>query len=138
MGWSVIQRPPGRLLAAGLLVAMLTVSGCGQTSPVCSDVDAVKSSASALTDVQVEKGALAELEDKFAAMKQDFAQLKSEAKSEFGSQIDAVTSASASFSASLDAAIATPTGASVAAVAAALQPLKTALADLESAVEKTC
>jgi hypothetical protein len=138
MRWTVLRDAPGRLLASGLLVGALGLSGCGSTPAVCTDVDSLKSSVSALTDVKIQQGALTELQNKFAAVKKDFTQLKSDAKSQFGSEINAVTSAATAFKASLDAAIANPSATTLAAVSAAFQPLKTALTNLESAVKKTC
>jgi hypothetical protein len=117
---------------------MFTFAGCGGQPAVCSDADSLKSSISALGEVQFEKGALPELKDKWKTVTQDFSKLESSAKSEFGSELGAVRSATTSFKASLDAAVANPTATTLAAARAALQPLKTALSNLSSAIEKTC
>lgn len=130
----------------GLVLALLlsgcsgndTSSGGSSASPVCSDVDSLKASASALTDITVQKGALSELETKLTAVQDDLAQLKSDAKSEFSTQLDAVDSAAQAFKSSLEAAVANPTATTVTAVGPALQSFGTALTDLESAVDKTC
>ena len=130
----------------GLVLALL-LSGCSgndtsssgsSTSPVCSDVDSLKASASALTDVKVEQGALPDLQSKLTAVRQDVDTLKNDAESEFSTQLDAVDTASSTFKSALDAAVADPTVTTVSAVGPALRSLGTALGDLDAAVEKTC
>lgn len=137
----MLDRPaPARLLAAGALLMAFLVAGCGgkDTSPVCSDVTSLKSSVSSLGDVKLEQGALSTLQTRLATVQQDFAQLKSSAKDQFSSEISAVDSAYSSFKTSLDAAVKQPSTATIAAAGATLQPLVTALKNLESAVQKTC
>lgn len=138
MAWLTTLR--ARPVASGLLTAVLLLSGCGgnNSTPVCSDVDSLKSSVSALTSVKLQQGALPELKSKLAAVQQDFSQLKTDAKSQFSSQVDAVDSAYASFKSSLDAAIANPSATTVSAVGATLTPLKNSLTDLETAVDNSC
>ena len=132
-------RVPRRWLAA-VVLALLVLSGCsGKDTPaVCSDAASLKKSVSAMTDVKLEQGALSELQTKFAAVKQDFAQVKSSAKSQFSAQLDAVNTTSTAFKTKLDAAVADPTAATVSAVVPTLQSLRTALSDLGSAIDKTC
>jgi hypothetical protein len=125
----VVQRVRANLLVSGLLMVLLTVTGCGgEDKPaICSDVDALKSSVSALTDIELDQGALSELQ-----------KVKSEAQAEFSTEIDAVDTATTAVKDSLDAAVASPSAPTIAAVGVALSQLKTALANLQSAVESTC
>jgi hypothetical protein len=134
------QRAHAGLLVSGLLMTVLTLTGCGgEDKPaVCSDVDALGTSISALTDVKLEQGALPTLQSKFSQVQDDAAQLKTDATTEFGSEIDAVDSAAASVKSSLEAAAADTSAATVTAVGVALQTLTSALSDLQNAVESTC
>jgi hypothetical protein len=136
----VNQRVPASLLVSGLLTTVLVVSGCGgkNTPAICGDVDALKSSISALKDVKLEQGALSTMQSKLMQVQDDYSRLKSDAKSQYSSQLQAVDSASASLKTSLQAASADPSAANLAALAAPLQALSSALADLQSAVENTC
>ena len=122
------------------LLTLLAVSACSgnDTPAVCSDVDALKTSVSALTDVKVEQGALSELQSKLTAVQQDLAKLKTDAKSEFSTQLDGVDTSAEAFKSSLEAAVANPTATTLSAVVPPLQSFGTALTDLESAVDKTC
>lgn len=136
----VARRPAPHLLVAGLLTLMLAVSGCGgkDKPAVCGDVDALQSSISALTDIKVQQGALPELKTKLAQVQTDAASLKTDASSEYGTEIDAVDAAATAVKSSVDAAIATPNATTIAAAVATLGQLKTALTGLQSAVKSTC
>jgi len=138
MAATAIPRALRAIPASVLVLVALSACSGDETPAVCTDVDAVKDSVSALTDVKVEQGALTDLQDKLATVKQDVAKLKSDAKSEFSTQLDAVDSATSTFTSTLDAAVADPSVGTVGAVGPALESLGTALTDLESAVEKTC
>src|SRR5262245_35340123 len=110
MAGMVNQRLHAGLLVSGLLMTVLTVSGCGgkDKPAVCSDVDTLKSSVTALTDIKVDQGALDKLQSQLTQVQDDYAQLKSDAKSEFSSELSAVDSAAASAKSSVQAASADP------------------------------
>jgi hypothetical protein len=128
------------LLAAGLIAVSLTVSGCGgkDKPAVCGDVEALQSSVSALSGVKVEQGALPELKTKLAQVQTDAQKLKTDAESQYASQISAVDSAAKASKTALDAAVANPSTSTIAGLVATLPALKTALSNLESAVKSTC
>jgi hypothetical protein len=140
MATMLTRRPASHLLAAGSLALALTVAGCGgkDKPAVCGDVDSLQSSISALGDIKVEQGALTDLKNAFSKVQSDASQLKTDATSQFSTQINAVDSAATSVKTTLDAAIATPSAATIAAVAAAVPALVTALDNLQSAVKDTC
>lgn len=136
----VNHRAPVHLLVTGLLITLLTLTGCGgkDKPAVCSDVDALKSSISGLTDVKLEQGALATLQSKLTQVQDDYAKLKSDAKTQFSSELSAVDSAAGSLKSGLQTASANPSAASIAALAPLVQALASALSNLQSAVESTC
>lgn len=55
------------------MVAVLTVAGCGEDEPpaVCSAVDALKASVADVTTVDLDQGALAELQDNLTLVQSD-------------------------------------------------------------------
>lgn len=134
------RRPVPLGFAAGLLVVMLTVTACGGSDKpaVCSDVDALQSSISSLTDVKLEQGALTDLTTKLSQVQADATKVKSEAETQFSTEIDAVSSAAASVKSSVDAASANASAQTLAAVATSLSRLTTALTALQTAVQDTC
>jgi hypothetical protein len=136
----VIRRPVPHLLLAGLLTLMLAVSGCGgKNKPaVCTDVTNLESSISSVTKIKINQGALEELKTKLAQVQTDANQLKTDAKSEFGTEISAVDTAATTFKTALDAAVAAPSTTTITAVIAAVPALTTALSNLQSAVKSTC
>jgi hypothetical protein len=134
------RRPVPHLLVAGLLTLMLAVSGCGgkDKPAVCTDVTNLESSISAVTKIKIDQGALTELKTKLAQVQTDAAQLKTDAQSQYATEISAVDAAATAVKTSVDAAIATPNATTLAAAVASLQQLKTALSGMQSAVKSTC
>jgi hypothetical protein len=139
-GVMVNQRTRAGLLVTGLLMTLVTVTGCGgkDKPAVCSDVDSLQSSISGLKDVKLQQGALTTLQNKLTQVQDDYNQLKSDAKSQFSSELSAVDSAATAFKTSLQAASADPSAATLAALAVPLQTLTSALSNLQSAVQDTC
>jgi len=127
-------------LAAGALLTALITSGCTTSEPpaVCSAVDSLKASVSEVTDIDLDQGALAELQDKLTQVKTDLGQVKDDAKNEYATEIDAVDQAAASVGTSVDAAKTTPSVEAVADVGTAVQALGASLRALEEAVTSTC
>jgi hypothetical protein len=136
----VNQRARAGLLVSGLLMTVLTVVGCGgkDEPAVCSDVDDLTSSISGLSDVKLEQGALSTLESKLTQVRDDYTQLKSDAKTQFSSELDGVDSAATSLKSGLETASADPSAVNIAALAPMVQALTSALSQLKSAVEDTC
>jgi capsule polysaccharide export protein KpsE/RkpR len=81
---------------------------------------------------------VSDLQDKLGTVQSDLEQVKSDAKSEFSSQIDAVDAALATLKTSMDSAVADPTAASLAAVVAAAPAVSSSAQTLVSDVMATC
>ena len=128
------------LTAAVVLMASFTVSGCGGSSKpaICSDVDSLKSSITELRDVKLEAGALATLQSDLTKVQTDLSKVKSEAKTQYATEISSVEQAGASLSTNLKAASDTPSVQSLAAVATDVSALGAALSALQDAVSSTC
>ena len=135
--------------AGALLVLVATLSGCGtgddDTAPsadatpaVCSSVDALSSSVKAVTDVQVQRGALQTLKKDFAKVRSDLSTVVKDATSEYADEVDTVEQAASDLGSSLDAAVAAPTAANVTAVGAASKALSTSVKALVDSVDSTC
>lgn len=138
-----------RLRCAGALVVLVAaLSGCGAgeddppaapaTPAICSSVDALRSSAKAVTDVQVERGALQRLQKALGEVRTDLSTVAKDATSEYSDEVDAVEKAVSDLGSSVDAAVATPTAATVGAVGAASRALGTSLSALVDSVGSTC
>jgi ribosomal protein S20 len=134
-----------RPCAAALVVLVVTLSGCGAgeddtpaTPAVCSSVDALRSSVAAVTDVQVERGALDALQKALDEVRSDLSTVVKDAEREYADEVDTVEEAMSDVGKSLDAAVSAPTAANVAAVGAASRALGTSLSALVDAVDSTC
>lgn len=125
--------------AAVLLLAALTLVGCGNSRPaVCSDVDSLQSSVDNLKRVDVRENGLSELSSNLNQVKQDVDQLGKDAQSQYRQQIDGVESAVNRLSSSTSAAKANPTAATLSAVRTGVQGVQSAFDDLRHAVSSTC
>jgi hypothetical protein len=128
--------------AATLVVLVATLAGCGagedDTPALCSSVDALRSSAEAVTDVQVQRGALATLQEALGKVRSDLSTVVEDATSEYADEVDAVQKAMSDLGSSVDAAVAAPTAATVAEVRAASKAVGTSLTALVDSVESTC
>ena len=137
---NMTRRPLLWRLPVGTLLLAATLTACSddENPAICSDVDALRSSVADVTDVDIDQQALAALPDDLAQVQADLTKVKSDAKDQYATEIDAVDQAASSVSSSLDAATATPSPAAVVDVGTAVQALGAALKDLDGAVESTC
>jgi hypothetical protein len=132
--------------AGAVVVLVATLAGCGSgsgsgeddTPAVCSSVDALRSSVAALTDVQVERGALDTFQKAFDQVRSNLSTVVKDAKREYADEVDTVEEAMSDIGKSLDAAVSAPTAANVAAVGAASQAVGTSIGALVDAVDSTC
>ena len=128
--------------AGALMVLVATLAACGagedDTPAVCSSVDDLRSSAAALTDVRIERGALETLQKAFDKVRSNLSTVVKDAKREYAGEVDTVEKAVSDLRTSLDAAVSAPTAATVAAVGAASKALGTSLKALVDSVESTC
>ena len=127
-------------VAAATLVLTASLAACGNDKPaVCGSVDNLRTSVDDLKNVDVtSSGAVSDLQTALTSVENNVATVKSDAKSEFSTQINAVDTALASLKTTIDTAKADPSAANVAAVAAAAAPADTALETLISDVQSTC
>lgn len=124
-------------VAAGALVG--GVGACSSSKPpVCSDAKDLKSSVSGLKDINIGQGALTELSNQAATIRQQFDTLKADAKSEFASEIQGLTTALQTFDTSVTTAKASPSASTLATVAAGASQVVTAGQKLVTAVNNTC
>jgi hypothetical protein len=121
------------LLGAGLV-------GCSDDKPaVCSSVDDLQTSVHNLEDIDVtSSSAVSDLEGGLATIESDLATVKTDAKSEFSSQIDAVDTSYTVLRTSVEAAKANPSTDTLAVVGTAASAFDTAVDTLASDVESTC
>jgi hypothetical protein len=129
-----------RALAAATVLLGVLVSGCGADDPaVCGSVNDLKSSFDDLKAIDVtSSGALSELQSGLTTLKGDFDQVRTDAKSEFASGIDAVESAYDAVKTAVTAATDDPTAATIAAAATALSSLATEVQSLVTDIQATC
>jgi hypothetical protein len=132
-----------RLRSAAALCCLVLVPGVaacgGKDKPaVCSDVDSLKTSIGNVKDVQIGQGALGKIGDSLDQVKQDLSKLKTDAKQQYGSQLDQVQQALDSVSSSLTTAKNSPSVTSLTGVAAAVSSVVSGLESLEKAVSSTC
>jgi hypothetical protein len=129
---------------AGALIAALvstSLAACGDSDKpaVCASANDLGTAVADLNDVDLTSdGAVGDLQEKLGTVSSDFEQLKSDAKSQFSSQIDAVDTDVATLKTSVDTAGADRTAANVAAVVAAASAVVSSAKALVSDVESTC
>ena len=126
-------------LASLLLGASLVGCGGKDTPAVCSSVDTLKGSITDLTKIDLtSSGALSSLQSGLATVKTDFDAVKTDAKSQFAPQVDAVDSAYTVLQSSVAAATSSPSAANIAAAAAAAATFFTDVQTLVKDVQATC
>jgi len=126
--------------AAAILVLGVALGGCGNDKPsVCGSVDALETSINNVGNIDpASPNAVDELKLAISNIESDMEQVKSDAKTQFSSQIDAVNSSLATLKTRVTAAKADPTAVNVAAAGAALGPFTSDAKTLISDVKSTC
>ena len=129
-----------RALAASTVLLGLLVAGCGADDPaVCGSVNDLKTSFDGLKDIDVtSSGALSDLQTGLTTLKGDLDQVKTDAKSEFATGIDAVETAYDAVKTAVTAATDDPTAATIGAAATALSSLATEVQALVKDIQATC
>ncbi len=123
-----------------LLGASLVGCGGGNDKPaVCDSVDTLKGSITDLTDIKLtSSGALSSLQTQLTTIKQDYEAVRTDAKSQFSTQLTAVDTAYSALTTSASTAKSSPSAASLATAAAAVASFVSSLQTLVSDVEQTC
>lgn len=128
-------------------LATLLLGGCGNddngdgadnTAQVCSDVEALRTSAADLTQVTIDADTLARLQDDLTAVRDDVSTLVTDAQDAFGPEVSAVDEAVSGLTTSLEAALATPSVATLTDVRTARQTLGASITALDDAVRGSC
>ena len=134
------MKAPLALTLVSLLVGASLVGCGGNNKPaVCSSVDTLKGSISDLTNINLtSSGAVSSLETGLTTVKTDFDAVKSDAKSQFGPQIQAVDTAYTALKSSADAAKSNPSATTLAAAGAAATTFVSDVQTLISDVQATC
>ena len=128
------------LTAATFVMLSASLVACGDDTPaVCGSAEQLQSSVDELKDIDVtETNGLDEFKSQVETIDGDLDQLTNDAKSEFSSQVDAVTTTFVALEASVQAAMADPSADTLAAAVTALSAFSTDVQALISDVESTC
>lgn len=128
------------LVAACLMtVTLLTACSSSTSKPVvCTDVANLKTSVQDLKHVNIRENGLSAVSDQLTKIEQQFNTLKTEAKSQYSTQIDDMSKALSGLSSSVNAAKGNVNTVTLSAVAAAAGSVVTAGNNLVTAVSNTC
>ncbi len=126
-------------LVSLLLGASLVACGGNDKPAVCGSVDTLKSSITDLKKIDItSSGAVSSLQTQLTTVKKNFDTVKSDAKSQFSTQIDAVDGAYTTLVSSANTAKSSPSAANLATLAAAASAMLADLQTLVSDVQATC
>jgi hypothetical protein len=126
--------------AVAALVLGVSLAGCSNDqAAVCGSVDTLKTSVDDVKKVDVTSSTgVSDLQNGLASVETNLKQFKTDAKSDFSSQLVAVDTALNTLKTSLTAAKSDPSGASVTAAAAATQAFGGSVEALTTTVKSTC
>ena len=126
-------------LVSLLLGASLVGCGGNDKPAVCGSVDTLTGSIGDLMDISLtSSGALSSLQTQLTTVRSDFDAVKTDAKSQFATQITEVDTSYSALRTSADTATSTPSGATIAAAAAALSAFASSVQTLITDVQATC
>ena len=122
-----------------LAAALLTACSSTTSKPaVCADVANLKTSVQDLKNVNVRENGVSAVTDQLSKIEQQFNTLKTDAKGQYSTQIDAMSKALSGLSSSVNAAKGNVNTGTLGAVAAAAGSVVTAGNNLVTAVTNTC
>jgi capsule polysaccharide export protein KpsE/RkpR len=134
-----MMRPLALTVVAACLGASLVACGGSDKPAVCGSVDTLKSDVGNLKSTNLtSSGAVSSLESQLTSIKSDLDTVKSQAKSQFGPQVQAVDTAYASLQSSIDAAKSNPSAANLSALGVAAASMLTNVQTLIGDVQQTC
>ena len=111
-----------------VLAALFPVAACGTDAPaVCGSVDELSASIEQLGQLQLGENGRTQLDSQLATVRADLAQVRTDADQQYGAQVATVTAAASTVRKRAQAAKADPS-------LSTLQPLRTSIAELGSAV----
>ena len=119
-------------LIAGTLLA---AAGCGgEESAVCGDLENIQSSIQGVGEIELEEGALEELQQTAADIEADLEAAQANADAELGNELEALRAAVQALVAEVESAAATGlSGESLQAVSAALSDVRTSFESTQAA-----
>jgi len=124
---------------AATIVLIPAVVACSDDPPaVCGSVDDLSSSVDSLSNIDFSSTTPSDVQSAMTNIKNNLDTVKSDAKSEFATEVEPVESAFTTLQSSFDKASKNPTGGSVAEASTALSDFSTALKTLTNDVESTC
>ncbi|WP_329482826.1 hypothetical protein OG555_11605 [Kribbella sp. NBC_01484] len=126
--------------AAVALVLGASLVGCSNNqAAVCGSVDKFKTSVDDVKKVDVTSSTgVSDLQNALATVETNLAQVKTDAKSDFSSQLGAVDTSLNTLKTSLTTAKSDPSGASLTAAAAATRAFGGAVDALTTSIKSTC
>jgi hypothetical protein len=127
-------------VAVATLALGASMVACGEDEPaICSSADNLKASVDNLKDVDLTSSTgFSELESGLTTLENDLADVKTDAESEFSSEVATVDTSFAALQAAVDAAKATPTAKELAEAAKAFIAFGADVETLISDVQSTC
>ena len=128
-------------VAASALLLTVSLAACGgdDQPAVCSSANDLKSAINDFTSIDVtSSNGLSDLKEGLTNVRDDLQKLKSDASSEFSSQVDAVDAAVSTLTASLEAAADQPNATNLAAVVSAVPAVTSSVKTLVTDVQDTC
>jgi len=121
------------------MLGTLGIAGCSTNQPpVCDSLAAVQNSVEQIRNANVGENGLSQLRTDLHQLKVNLQQLYTDAKTQFGSDVEALKAAVNQFSASLATARATPDATNLAAVRTAVTTLGDSVRHLGDAMSGTC
>lgn len=128
--------------AAAVLACMVGlgtgVTACAEEPAVCDDVDALQTSVEDLQEADLGEGGLEVVTEELQDIEDELGQLKTDAASEYSTQIQAVEDTFAALRTSAESAASDATASTLALVRDDLQAFGAAVSSMSSAVEDTC
>ena len=129
----------GSVLLGTLLVGCGGGDGGSDTPAVCGSVDSLKSSVDKVKDIDItSSGAISELQSGLTGIRSDLTDVKTDAKSEFASQIDTAEQSYGTLKTSVEAAKGDVSAATLAATVSALSAFRTDVTELVQDIKSTC
>jgi hypothetical protein len=127
------------LLPAAVLVLATLATGCGSSKPAyCTDASQLKTSVQDLGNVTVNVHDLSSVNTAVSKVATDAKKFAADAKSAYPSQTTALKNSLSSLQTAVKSAMSQPSVTTVAAVASAVPPVKTAADNLQTAVKGKC
>jgi hypothetical protein len=129
----------GLATLCAVAACVAAIGACGGGKPAyCGDKTAFQDSIKDLQNIDVRSDGLGAVKSQLQKVQSAATTLVASAKKEYGDEANALKTSMASLGTAVDAAVASPSGQSVATVAAGLTGVQTAFKSLSDAVGSNC